>query len=264
MFTGGKEIHGNLRFPPDKIAQGIMGMGYEYHHTHRHLFPAKSDFLWLDKTKGVIVTKIDQSRVRVEFHGKKKEFQFEMLSQTPPRELKLPLEDKIQFRTTDDSGVQFLLIFNEKVKDFRWVLDPKSQLPMNNDLYKFSPNMLLDIRTGFIFYVDKKTASLVLVGVKQSNVNENNHYDGPFDQLGDNYIEDDTFKKTLMRWKYSLKGSQSPGKHGEIIDKNLAEDRFRIAIAPYYIYPDLRKFLDRQLKCKQKKELADFVMCMYE
>ena len=102
---------------------------------------------------------------------------------------------------------------------------------------------------GFAFYDDKPRHRKVLIAVDAENMKKNNYFDGPFDQLADNFVKDDT-RKMLMEQAY-------PYVRGRIDRRGMfrlpegGESGNRLALTPYYTYSsldDLRLFYSLHLR----------------
>ncbi len=105
----------------------------------------------------------------------------------------------------DESGVQFFLIFNKTAKTFLYLLNdnPKTDVYEPSDV---SPALTVGNRSSFVFYKDKLIGRQVLIGVYAGNTQLNNYFDGPFDQLPDNFIEGDTLRDALLAIQPDMKG----------------------------------------------------------
>jgi hypothetical protein len=85
------------------------------------------------------------------------------------------------------------------------------------------------MRSGFAFYQDRRTARKILIGVYAENVALNNYYDGPFDQLPDNFIDGNSLRDAILAVAPRLAGKI--GRLGHYRDRN-----GRYVIAPYIAY----------------------------
>jgi hypothetical protein len=131
----------------------------------------------------------------------------------------------------DESGMRFFLVYNSKLKLFHYLLDETVQVAESFIPLKVSGRLILGRRTGFAFYRDAKRDRKILVGVFDGNVRINNYFDGPFDQLPDNFIEGESLRSAILEVDPNLKGKidrfgSAPG--GET----------RYLIAPYLQYFD--------------------------
>jgi hypothetical protein len=101
-------------------------------------------------------------------------------------------------------------------------------------------HVLLGRRTGFAFADGSRK---ILIGVFGPNADENNHLDGPFDQLPDNFIEGDALKDALL--------ASRPDLTADAIDRygNHRGEETRELIAPYmeYYAPEDLEAADRCL-----------------
>ena len=97
----------------------------------------------------------------------------------------------------------------------------------------------------------------MLIAVNGANARRNNYYDGPFDQLPDNYADQTKIQSYLERAYPHVKGK---------IDKRgvLKADRGnRVAVSAYHIYFDDRE-LTFVASCRKThaKEPAKFYACI--
>ncbi|WP_163364710.1 hypothetical protein, partial [Escherichia coli] len=59
-------------------------------------------------------------------------------------------------------------------------------------------------RTGFAFYRDGDRK--ILIGVNERNSRLNTYFDGPFDQLPENFIEGETLREAIVAAAPEIKG----------------------------------------------------------
>ena len=57
-----------------------------------------------------------------------------------------------------------------------------------------------------MYYRDHRLDRKILIGVYEENVRVNNYFDGPFDQLPDNFIEGETLRNAILKVQPNLKG----------------------------------------------------------
>ena len=90
-------------------------------------------------------------------------------------------------------------------------------------------DIIIGTRTGFSFYKDIYKNRFILIGVYSGNSMVNNYYDGPFDQLPDNFIKGDALKNAFIDQSPELKGK---------IDRfgNTDHGTSRVLITPYIHY----------------------------
>jgi len=200
-------------------------------------------------------------------------------------------------RTMDESGVPFVLVFNQNSNDFLWILDEdrKEANQISNIKYQ---NFELEKRTSFAFYNDEKNNRKVLIGVYAENIKRNNYFDGPFDQLADNEIEKRNKESEKMRKRESEEAknhkssssSEAASREVTIADGILNFKKYieltypyirgrideyghllgrdgkvlttRVAITPYYIYESLSDLEDFIGKCTKLKGEERILGCL--
>jgi hypothetical protein len=125
--------------------------------------------------------------------------------------------------------MRFFLIFNRKLKLFHYVLDETIAIADQLIPIPGSERILIGKRTGFAYYRDDKIERKILIGVFEGNSRVNNYYDGPFDQLPDNFIEGEILRHAILAVDPSLKGK---------IDRfgGSADGAERFMISPYLAY----------------------------
>jgi hypothetical protein len=94
---------------------------------------------------------------------------------------------------------------------------------------KQSDRILIGKRTGFAFYRDHRLDRKILIGAYELNSTVNNYFDGPFDQLPENFIEGDTLYDLIIDSDPSVKGKID--RLGEYFDGS-----GRYLIHPYLLY----------------------------
>jgi hypothetical protein len=238
--TRGREVWGNIRLDSEARDRGVIDFAY-FFATNRpekmEELLAGSEHASLGAADGVAVRRVRPLVYDVTFEKKTVRFELNDLPQTLPASMgTLPSEHFVE-RTFDDSGFQFVLLFDTKAADFRFVLDDEAPLP--DVLVTLQDGLLLGRLSGFAFYDDRPRRRKVLIAVDAENMKRNNSFDGPFDQLADNFVKDDT-RKTLMEKAY-------PYARGRIDRRGVFQgsEGNRLALTPYYTYSsldDLRLF----------------------
>jgi hypothetical protein len=106
------------------------------------------------------------------------------------------------------------------------VLKPEEAIP--DVLDQCGPELVFGRRSGFAFWADP-AGRLVLAVVRQLNTRRNDYYDGPFDQLADNYAEEPQILEWMQRAFPSLRGRIDT--YGYYTD----QDRpLRVALSTYF------------------------------
>ena len=181
----------------------------------------------LDQRNGVKVEKLEPLVYRISYGTRSVVFELNDLSKVKPSVL--GADETYIGPVFDESAMRFFLIFNRKLKLFHFVLD--ETIPIADQLIPIpgSERILIGKRTGFAYYRDDKAERKILIGVFEGNSRVNNYYDGPFDQLPDNFIEGETLREAILAVDPTLTGKIdrygiSPG----------GQDRY--LIAPYRHY----------------------------
>ncbi len=226
----GVRYAGNIRLENETRDQGKVHFAYDVETNawnERH----KGDVfhILLDAHQGVMVEKLDALSYRVAYQGKSVIFDLNDLSGVkPPAEL-LTADERYIGPIFDDSGIRFFLVYNSTLKLFHYLLDEGVPVPDVFFSLKVSDRLIVGNRTGFAFYRDAKRLRKILVGVFDGNVRVNNYFDGPFDQLPDNFIEGEALRSAILEVDPGLKGK---------IDRfgSAPNGETRFLIAPYLQY----------------------------
>jgi hypothetical protein len=208
----------------------------------------------LDGSNGVQVEKIQPLLYRVTYQGKSVEFALNDLSGVRPPASALAPDEEFLGTAFDESGIRFFLVFDKKLKIFHFVLDETIKVA---DQFEPSPRtdrILIGKRTGFAFYRDHRRDRKILIGAYKPNMLTNTWFDGPFDQLPDNFIQGEALRDALI--------ASDPGLKGRI-------DRFggfpggeeRMGIDPYLPYDAVAELdiFDRCATARQKS--ATYYLC---
>ena len=189
FYSNGQEISGNLRLDAEDRDKGLLDFAY-FAAANRPEKPSDLDrsqqYRQLGAAQGVTVVRRAPLAYDVSFRGRTVSFRLNDLSQAPVPASSLLPEEVFVERTCDDSGYQFVLLFDTKRNAFRFVLDETAKLP---DVFEEpEPGLLVGRLSGFAFVSDAPRKRKVLVAVDADNMRRNNYWDGPFDQLADNFV----------------------------------------------------------------------------
>ena len=226
FMHNGVPYAGNIRLDASNRDDGKVSFGY-YEDYAGWKSEAPVTFRLLDSADGVRLEKLDRFTYRLSYRNKAVVFELNDLTQAKPS--RLGPDETFIGPICDESGVRFFLIYNARLKIFHYVLDESA--PVSDALLpaKGRERILIGKRTGFAFYRDQRLDRKILIGVYLRNAELNTWFDGPFDQLPDNFIEGETLREALIAVDPSLKGQ---------IDRFGAwpggEQRFMIA--PYLMY----------------------------
>jgi hypothetical protein len=183
----------------------------------------------LDQQQGVTVEKLEPLVYRISYASRSVVFELNDLRNVKPPTGIIGADETYIGPVFDESAMRFFLLFNRKLKVFHYVLD--EAIPIADQLIPSpgSERILIGKRTGFAYYRDDKIDRKILIGVFEGNARVNNYYDGPFDQLPDNFIEGEALREAILAVDPSLAGKIdrygiTPG----------SQDRY--LIAPYRHY----------------------------
>lgn len=251
LTVNGKRIDGNLSLFADTRDRGILGFGYEEFSTlsaeacpgcSRVDVDAEIDrvLAWADLSvkDGVELKKIHPFLYTITFEGKTVTARLYDVGINPPQKAKLLDCEVYVGPSFDESGLQFHLIFNQAGRNLYWILNEDGQVPERFASF-FGGVLLVGKRTEFAFYNDVANNRKLLVGVKAENVSTNNWYDGPFDQLPDNYV----YTGQINLGKYiELCFPDTRGKINKY-GHYLEESESRVALSSYLLYWDRTELL---------------------
>jgi hypothetical protein len=235
FYHAGTRYGGNIRLDAKDRDKGKLHFAY---------FPeltewVKNDDLQyrlLGKEDGVAVEKMEPLVYRVTFGGKSVVFELNDLSKLVPPSTALGPDDQYLGPVQDESGIRFFLVFNKRLKLFHYLLDETTKVADELFPSRATNRILIGRRTGFAFYEEHRLKRKILVGVHEANGSVNNYFDGPFDQLPDNFIKGDELREAIIAIEPHLKGEIDS--HGGSPD-----GASRYLIGPYIYYRDESELL---------------------
>jgi hypothetical protein len=160
----------------------------------------------LDASHGVTVEPLERLVYRVTCGRKSVVFALNDLSQVKPPESALGPHERFVGPIFDESGIRFFLVYNPTLRIFHYILDETVKVADELSPAQRTDRILIGKRTGFAFYRDHRLDRKILIGVFEGNRQVNNYFDGPFDQLPDNFIAGDTLREMLLQVAPGLKG----------------------------------------------------------
>lgn len=205
FVNNGVPFDGNIRLDATDRDQGKVDFAYAEELEGWRGDTPKAHIV-LDASAGVKLEKIDALAYRMTYRGKSVVFTLVDLSHVrPPASALAPTEIFIG-PVFDESGIRFFLVFDQKLKVFHFILDETVKVA---DQFEPSPRtdrILVGKRTGFAFYRDQLRDRKILIGAYEPNMATNSYFDGPFDQLPDNFIKGEALREALIESDPSLKG----------------------------------------------------------
>jgi hypothetical protein len=222
---------GNIRFDAWDQFDGKVHFAYfpEYSYWRKPLDPV---YKKLGPDDGLKITQVNKFLYKITYKGKTVDFELPDLSNVKPAPNMLRPDEVYIGPSWDESGVQFFLIFNKTAKTFLYLLNDNPKMDQY-DASSLSPAVTVGIRTSFVFYKDKLVDRQILMGDFVGNTMLNNYFDGPFDQLPDNYVQGNTLLDAILEIE--------PGMKGEKADRYGADPtgEFRYGITSYKYYGEL-------------------------
>ena len=199
LTAGGREIRGNIRPASGLREKGIVSFAYAEWLEFPDETLAKDQLSIarrLGAEEGVTVTCPDALTCDISFEGKTVRFHLHPLPQHPPAAALLGPGQRFISRTWDESGLPFFLCYDTGAQCFFWVLNEEKAVA--ETFTSLAPDILIGRRTGFVFWTDRVHAQRkVLTGVREASILRNDYFDGPFDQLADNYAAQVPLRQTI-------------------------------------------------------------------
>lgn len=169
--------------------------------------PARKVFgVTLDASNGVTVEQLERLVYRVTYGRKSVVVTLNDLSKIKPPANALGSNERFVGPILDESGIRFFLVYNPELKIFHYILDETVPVPDQLVRSRLTDRIVIGERTGFAFYRDQPLDRKILIGVLEANRWANNFFDGPFDQLPDNFIEGETLREIILAIEPDLKG----------------------------------------------------------
>ena len=196
FYLGGVKYAGNFRFDIEQRDKGLVEFVY-FKDTNEWLEDDEDHHATLSAADGVALVEVGRLSYALTFGGRTVTFDLNDLGDVRPPEGALAPDEEFLGPVADKSGMRFFLVFDSAMKQFRYVLDesaPADELVPAEGMQR----ILLGRRTGFAFFRDTARDRKLLVGVFGPNVDVNNYFDGPFDQLPDNFLKGDTLRRALL------------------------------------------------------------------
>ena len=237
--ANGRDYAGNFRLHPEEREEGLIN--FAYFDTSN---PTWFKHLLLGAKDGVAVEKKGELDYTVTADGHEVLFALNPIRQDSA-DAPLAPQERYVGRGFDESGLTFVLAFDETANGFVWVLDPLqisdvSFAPLGRDTD-------VHIGSGFVFLRQATPERRVLIAINAAEAVRNTYFDGPFDQLPDNWLPETEFQALAFRMSPMLKGRMNA--RGEF-----AGGESRIAIAPYMQYAKLSDVWERVEACRTQDE----------
>ena len=232
FMANGVRYAGNIRLDASTRDQGKVHFAY-FPDLQEWSGSEQVNYMVLDQSHGVDVKRLGDLLYLITDGSREVRFQLnDLRSVKPPEGIVLP-EERYIGPIFDESAVRFFLLFNAERKVFHYVLDETEGVDDQFESSVHTDRILIGRRTGFAYYRDHRAARKILIGVHESNARVNNYFDGPFDQLPDNFIEGESLRSAILEVEPSLAGQID--RYGAAAD---GSSRYMIAPYRHYTYED--------------------------
>jgi hypothetical protein len=253
FLHNGIRYAGNIRLDASNRDDGKVIFAY-FEDTSQWYDDADVKHAILDASQGVTVEKVEQLVYRISYQGKSVTFALNDLRNVKPPPGALGPDEKFIGPIFDESAIPFYLVFNARLKIFHYVLNESDRLADSFFSPKGRDRILIGKRTGFAFYKDHHLDRKILIGAFLGNMIANNYFDGPFDQLPDNFIEGETLRDAILAVRPQLKGQ---------IDRfgGAPDGSIRFMIGPYTPYQALSDLNPIDSCARKKQNRPDYYRC---
>jgi hypothetical protein len=224
----GVPVSGNIRLDVLDRDQGTVRFAYFEDHADWKK-DGREQAIALGASHGVIVERLEPLHYRVSYRGKLVEFVLNDVSQHKPPPAIVGRDEVVIGPIFDESAMRFFLVFNAKQKTFHYLLDETGSVADRLVPSAKTDRILIGTRTGFAFYRDHRLDRKILIGAFDMNSRLNNYFDGPFDQLPENFIEGDILRDAIIAADPEVKGEID--RLGHFLDGS-----GRYAVHPYMLY----------------------------
>lgn len=225
----GHAVRGNLRVA-DAAKKGTISFAY-FRTDDRIPY-----ILDLGEDQGLDIEVVAEDLLDLTWKGRTVRFEIPDVRRQAPSDELLLEDERFIGQILDESGIRFLLVFNERTEAFYMLLSEGS--PVLDRLEPYRGNLHVGERTGFAYYADPSSGRKLLVGVPFDNVRANDFFDGPADQVPfDAFLLD-----TLYRAYPQTVLGDGIDPYGVFLNR---EEWCRLAISPFDRYTDLDALAER-------------------
>jgi hypothetical protein len=205
FYNQGVRYAGNIRLDMMDRDKGKLHFAY-FEDLQEWKEDAPLTYKVFDESDGVLVEKMGFLVYRVTLGEKQVIFELNDLSKVVPPPHAIGPDEKFLGPMFDESGMRFFLIFNPKLKVFHYILDETVKVADQFRPSVHTNRILIGVRTGFAYYLDLRMNRKILIGVFEANSRTNSPFDGPFDQLPDNFVEGTELRDAILAVEPSLEG----------------------------------------------------------
>jgi len=239
FINAGERIKGNFRFDVQEREKGLFSFIYYKELAYAQEGTDEAQYFLLGQEgDGFKLVKRSDFEYEIQFEN----FKIPVHIYAAARELAAPknIAGKEEYigPIFDESGTRFDLVFDHANNKFLYVLNTTYGYNESYSTVDSDKIILIGTRSRFAYYNDIKNNRYVLIGVNLQNIEDNNYYDGPFDQLPDSFVDPKHLQALIE--KYQPKTVGLIGNYGNF----LYEEDTRFAIAPYLEYQTSGELLE--------------------
>ncbi len=238
FYDHGLPYSGSLRLAAESRDKGVLELNYNKSYD-RSQAPDAGIETTLSAKDGVEVIKLDKFLYRVVYKDVAVTFKLHELKMELTPSTKLFKGEIYIASLYDESGIEFDIVYSTPRNGFMYLL--KTDKPGCEPTKSIGSNMFVGERSGFVYYRDSLFNRDILIAVNADRVYENSYYDGPFDQLPENYYD----KIDLFKYIYKV----YPNLNGELNSFGSYKDGSIFALIAYRQYRSLTE-LRYVRKCK--------------
>lgn len=239
LFSRQGVLRGNLQLSPQLRDRREISLAYSLDGQRG----GRSTAVRITREQGLFLVRLNRFNYAAFFEGRPVLFSLHQISTRPPAEVNFMSGETPVGPSFDESGLSFYLVFQKHPAHFFWILNQR--VPAPDVFNKISGDVEVGARTSFAFFNDHVNSRKILIGVSARNMEANTWYDGPFDQLPDNYIAAGAVElKKYIEEVYPYTRGQID-KFGHFV---LAPE-LRVLIAPYKAFERLEDLAFVE-KCK--------------
>jgi hypothetical protein len=239
LFCRQGVLRGNLRLSPELRDKREISLTYTLDASAR----SKLISVRITREQGLFLFRLNRFNYAALFEGRPVLFSFNQISTQPPPEVNFMRGETPVGPSFDESGISFYLVFQKYPAHFFWILN--EHVPVPDVFDKISDDVEVGTRTSFAVFKDRANSRKILIGASAKDMEANTWYDGPFDQLPDNYISSGAVEvKRYVEDVYPYTRGQI-----DMFGRFLLAPELRVLIAPYKAFerPEDLAFVE---KCK--------------
>lgn len=209
FYHSGRRYDANLRLDAADRDRGVIHFAYYERRpapfNPGQLDPGQARHHAFGADDGVTVKRVDDFTYVVIVARHAVVFRLNRLKDAVPEPRHIGENEVLIGPIEDESGTGFFLVWMPDHRLFAYVLDEGRQGD-RLDRPAFSHQLAIGRRTGFAYYRDRYRERWLLAAVPDDEARRNTMFDGPFDQMPDNFIEGDILREALLAYDQSLEG----------------------------------------------------------